>query len=99
MSQNKTGASTASHKRRTDIQLLNTTISVYSGKRVADALAEISVNMNVYQGVKLSQILEAVYEQGKKDGARSVFEALDGVRATIPHRNPGQPKKRKKQAG
>lgn len=59
---NKTGASTANNKRRTDIQLLNTTISVYSGKRVADALAEISVNMNLYQGVKLSQILEAVYE-------------------------------------
>jgi hypothetical protein len=96
---NKTGAPTSSNKRRTDIHPLNTTISVYSGKRVADALTEISVNMNLYQGVKLSQILEVVYEQGKKDGARCVFEAVDGVRATIPHRNPGQPKKHKKQAG
>ncbi len=51
--------------------------------------------MAVYQGVRLSQILETVYVQGKKDGARSDFEAVDGVKSQVAHRNPGQPRKRK----
>jgi hypothetical protein len=90
------GASAASNKRRTDIKLVNTTIAVYSGKRVAEALALITDRMKLFEGVKLSQILEAVYDQGKKDGARAVFEAVDAVKSQIPHRHPGQPKKHKK---
>jgi len=40
--------------------------------------------------------VDALYQQGKKDGARDVFEAVDGMKKTIKHRNPGQPKKPKK---
>ena len=39
---------------------------------------------------------EAVYKQGRKDGAREVFEQMDGLKPRIPYRNPGHPKKRKK---
>ncbi len=81
---------------RTNIQLLNKTIPVYAGKKVSEALVEITANMNVYHGVRFSQILEAVYVQGKKDGARDVFEKLDDVKRAIPHRNPGHPKKQHK---
>jgi len=40
-------------------------------------------------------VLAAVYGQGKKDGARQVFEQVDGLKGSISHRNPGQPRKRK----
>ena len=73
----------------------NKKIPLYAGKRVSDALSELSADMNLYHGVRLSQVLEAVYEQGKKDGARGVFDTVDGLKKTIPHRNPGQPKKRR----
>lgn len=82
-------------KRRTNIQLLNTTIAVYSGKGVGDALAALTANMKVYEGIKLSQILDAVYQQGKKDGAREVVEGFEKMASKISYRNPGQPKKRK----
>ncbi len=55
--------------------------------------------MTLYQGVKLSEILEAIYEQGKKDGARTAFETLKAktreAENLVPHRNPGQPKKKR----
>lgn len=59
-------------------------------------MKEISEDMSLYHGVRLSQVLEAAYEKGKKDGAHQVFEKVDGLKATISHRNPGQPKKTKK---
>jgi hypothetical protein len=78
------------------------TIIVYSGKKLSEALSEISSDMSLYHGVRLSQILEAVHDQAKKDGAREAFEALDRAanvaKGLIPHRNPGQPKKPKKPA-
>jgi hypothetical protein len=74
-------------------------ISVYAGRRIREALTEVSANLNLYRGVKLSQVLEAVYEQGKKDGARNVFDTVDGLKRTIAYRNPGQPRKRRKPAG
>jgi hypothetical protein len=53
--------------------------------------------MSMYHGVRLIQVLEAAYEQGKKDGARAAFDQLDtglkAAKASIPHRAPGRPKK------
>ncbi len=80
---------------RTNITLINKTIPVYAGKRVSEALSELTEKMTIYHGVKLSQILDAVYAQGKKDGAREVFEQVDGLKRAIPHRNPGHPRKQK----
>jgi hypothetical protein len=75
-------------------------VSVRASPRVADALEEISGGMDLYQGVKLAQILEAVYVQGTKDGARKVIEEFDArfdaIKKQIPHRQPGRPKKRKR---
>jgi len=81
---------------RTNITLINRTIRVYAGRRVAEALSELTERMTIYHGVKLSQILDAVYVQGKKDGAREVFDQLDGLKRAIPHRNPGHPRKQKR---
>jgi hypothetical protein len=74
-------------------------VSVYTSPRVADALEEIVASSTLYEGVRLLQILEAVYEQGRKDGARSVFEELERVKGEIPHANPGRPKKKLRRGG
>jgi hypothetical protein len=81
---------------RTNITLINKTIPVYAGKKVSEALTELTDKMTIYHGVKLSQILDAVYAQGMKDGARGVFDQVDGLKRAIPHRNPGHPRKQKK---
>jgi len=74
-------------------------ISVYASPRVSKALDEVTEDMTLYHGVRFTQILEAVYKQGQKDGARSVFGELEKkikeTQKAIPHRNPGQPKKSK----
>jgi hypothetical protein len=51
--------------------------------------------MDVYKGVRLAQLLEAVYQQGKKDGAPAVRDSFDAMMKTIPHLNPGQPRRKK----
>lgn len=75
-------------------------ISVYASPRISKALHEVTEEMTLYNGVRFAQILEAVYAQGQKDGARNVFELLDKkvkeAQKTIPYRNPGQPRKPKK---
>ncbi len=74
-------------------------VAVRASPRTADALEEIGARMSVYEGVRLIQVMEAVYEQGRKDGAREVFDQLDtgltAVKKQIPHRTPGRPKLRR----
>ena len=77
----------------------NKKISVYAGRQIREALSEVSSTMTIYKGVRLSQLLEAFYVQGKKDGARVVFDKVDGLKGLISHRNPGAPLKKKKRAG
>ncbi len=78
--------------RTITVELKNQSVSVYTSPKVADALEQLSSSMTVYEGVKLGQLLEAAYNQGKKDGARSVFELVDDAKKEIPHRRPGRPK-------
>lgn len=61
----------------------------------ADALERIIKDMSLYDGVKLWDIMEAIYVQGRKDGAKAVFDRVDDVKKEIPHRVPGRPRKRK----
>lgn len=84
------------HYLRTNVQLSNSIVAVYAGKRVSDALSELLSDMTLYHGVRFQQVLSAVYEQGRKDGARSVFDRIDKAKGDISHRNPGQPKKKLK---
>jgi hypothetical protein len=69
-------------------------IAVYFGKRVAEALHEVTVDMTLYKSVRLGQLLQAVYEQGHKDGARTVKESFDKMMKDIRYRNPGKPRKK-----
>ncbi len=68
-------------------------VAIRMSSRRADALDKIVEDMSLYRGVKLADVMEAVYDQGRKDGARSVFDVLDGAKKEIPHRAPGRPKK------
>ena len=52
------------------IHLKGSPISVYASARTADALTKIEKEMPLFDHVKLHQVLEAVYVQGTKDGAR-----------------------------
>ena len=85
--------------RTIKLKLKTSDIAVYTSPRLATALEEITTDMNLYQGVRFTQILEAVYQQGRKDGAAAVFKEIDkGVKEAqrlIPHRRPGRPKKAK----
>ncbi len=81
------------------IGLGDSKIVLYGGSRIAAAAADLATNMTLYDGVKYAQILEAVYKQGRKDGAAAAFEAvgekLEAAQRAVPHKNPGRPKKRK----
>lgn len=65
-------------------------LAIYAGIRVRNAMHDITENMNVYQGGKLLVVLEAVYQQGKKDGRREVKESFESMMDGICHLNPGQ---------
>jgi len=71
--------------------------AVYTSARVADALREITEDASLYHGVRLVQVMEAVYLQGRKDGAREAFEEMDrglaAVKSLVPHGRPGRPRK------
>jgi hypothetical protein len=73
------------------------TLSVYTSARIADAMKEITANASLYEGVRLTQILEAMYKQGLKDGRREAFDQLDRrlaeAKRQLPHRRPGRPRR------
>lgn len=75
-------------------------ISVYATPKVSKALEEITEDMTLYHGVRLTQIIEAVYTQGQKDGARNAIgtleKAIAEAKEDVPHRNPGKPAASKK---
>lgn len=81
----------------TVVPLKNSDVKIYASPKVASALAELARDLTFYQGVRFSEIVDAVYEQGKKDGARAAFTAVDTqvieARKLIPHRLPGRPRK------
>jgi hypothetical protein len=82
------------------IQLVDHTVTVYASPKVSHALEVVSEDMTLYEGVKLVQLMEAIYQQGRKDGARAAFETMNSkfieAEKLIPHKNPGKPKRIKK---
>ena len=79
---------------KTLVPLRKRIVPVYSGPKAAAALKELTGNMGLYEGVKFGQALEALYEQGRKDGAREVKEAFEQTMKAIPYRNPGKPRRK-----
>lgn len=83
----------------TKIELKSGTIKVYASAKVRGALSEVSEDMDLYKGVRLIEVLEAVYIQGRKDGANTAIEKIEesvaAAKTLIPHRKPGRPRKKK----
>ena len=73
-------------------------LTLYVGANVRNAVAELTDKMSVWEGSRLAVLLEAVYEQGKRVGARDAFEAasraMEGAQDAVPHRLPGRPRRR-----
>lgn len=89
-------ATSARGPRRHDIDLPKLgTIPVYAGVKVGNALEELQDDMTLYKGVRLAQVMEAVYQQGLVDGRAQVFNELDALakKKELAHRNPGRPRK------
>ena len=80
------------------IKLLDKEVIVYASPKVSNALYDLIHKLGMYEGVKLTQLLQALYDQGKKDGARAAFRVLEEkvieAENLVPHKNPGkQPRK------
>lgn len=87
-------------KRKTKLTLYSgAEVTVYEGSKLQAALVEATSDLNLYQGVRLAQVFEAIYNQGRKDGAKAAFEEISRgfteAQKKIPHRAPGRPKKGK----
>lgn len=74
------------------------TVTIYANARVADALEELTEDTTLYHGVRFAQVIEAVYQQGIRDGRREVFERLEELEGLpeLKHRNPGRPARRRR---
>jgi hypothetical protein len=74
----------------------DTSITVYASPKIGEALKLIG-QMDTFHGVKILQLIQVVYRQGKRDGAREAFTKLErhieALKEDVPHRKPGrQPK-------
>lgn len=75
-----------------DIQLAKGPLTLYASPKVLSALTEVTTGMTLYQGVRLGQVLKAVYEQGLKDGRREIIEQFDQIKKGTKYLPPGRPK-------
>ena len=79
------------------VTLATSELTLRGGQKLVSAVESMTDDMTLYEGVKFHQILEAVYLQGKKDGARAAFSQIDqGVaqaKQVVPYKNPGRPRK------
>jgi hypothetical protein len=82
------------------VELPDSGAKVYANAKVKRALEELSEDMTLYHGVRFAEVAEAIYEQGRVDGRREVFEVVDEARARpeLKSRNPGRPAKPTKKA-
>jgi hypothetical protein len=73
------------------------TLTLYAGKKILSAFEEVVEDMTLYKGVRLQQVMKAVYEQGLKDGRREIIEEMDRkfelTKSETKYLPPGRPKK------
>jgi hypothetical protein len=79
--------------KKIDVEIPGRTLTLYAGQKIRTALAEVTSDMTLYKGVRLGQVMKAVYEQGLKDGRKEVIEHLDEIKEATNYLLPGRPKK------
>ena len=68
-------------------------LKLYTSERIANAAKEVLERLDtLYYATRFGQVIEAAFEHGRKQGVREVFEQLDALKGTIPHKLPGRPK-------
>ena len=80
--------------KKFNIDLPEGPLTLYGGAAILSALDEVTMDMTIYKGVRLSQVLKAVYEQGRKDGRREIIESFEKVKSSVKYLPPGRPKKK-----
>jgi len=69
-------------------------VGIFTSAAVAATIKRTIEEATLFEGVKLLQALEAVYNQGKKDGARAAFAHLDAgvaeAKKQVKYKNPGR---------
>jgi len=78
---------------KTVVELPHRQLTLYGAQRIKNAFAEVTENMRVYIYTRLQILMQAVYEQGLKDGRREVVESLDAIKVKINYMPPGRPRK------
>ena len=72
------------------------TVKLYSSVRVANAVQHLQT-LSMFDWSRVLNLCEAMYEQGKKQGALEAFTAVDAgvaaAKAAVPHRMPGRPRR------
>jgi hypothetical protein len=72
-------------------------LKLHTSESIATAVKEVKEHLKQtrpYEAVRFRQAFEAVYKQGKKDGAGQVFEAVDSLKTRIAHRPLSHPARR-----
>jgi hypothetical protein len=78
--------------KKFDVDVPGGTLTLYAGPKILSALAEVTLDMTLYKGVRLGQVMKAVYEQGLKDGRKEVIEQFDEIKEVTNYLPPGRPK-------
>jgi hypothetical protein len=79
--------------KKVHVDLPKGKLTLYAGKQISHALAEVTEHMDLYKGVRFFQVMQAVYDQGLKDGRKEVIERFDGLKEKLNYLPPGRPKK------
>ena len=66
-----------------------------AGSRVAADFDAMTANLTIIQGVRLSQVLEAVYDQGKKDTLELMQSAIADSKQLSPNGKIDRPVQRR----
>jgi hypothetical protein len=80
--------------KKFDVALPTGQLTLYAGEKVLTALEEVTTDMTLYKGVRLAEVIKAVYEQGLKDGRRDIIEQMEVVRKKANYLPPGRPPRR-----
>lgn len=87
-----------SKERKCNVALSKGDITLYAGAKVQNALKEVTEDMAFYKGVRLSEVMQAVYDQGQKDGRKEIIDKIEAIKKGVNYLAPGRPRKIKKKA-
>lgn len=82
--------------QKIDVALPSAAITLYAGSKVRSALEEVVADMTLYKGVRLAEVMGAIYQQGLKDGRREIIEKIEGIKTGVNYLPPGRPKKKRR---